>query len=390
MGWYLKNHKYSTCGADHPNHNHPTNFGNFTKQNTKQLDPSKSNFKCVMMMNPFSIRISPSLLLFSSSTIINASRNSRTFAFSTGISTRQRNRVSVQSTTYLPFSSQSQQPQPQPNHPYSSRGFTSSETAVKKIPSSSYPIPIQSHASRILQFQRITTHTSTTRQFGTKRPIDDNTQIIPGSIQIYDEQTSIPNIDIPKLERTISIIRSIIGYETYDVNLLLVNDEYMKETNAESRGIDKPTDILSFPFHDTEKGGAKGAGLLEEPEFDIPDYYTLGDMIVDVPYVMRRCEEDRIYYESSDEDGNSYKEHIDGSDDEEEDEYDDYVGDDDRGVSGAMANIYNAEERIHLLLVHGMLHLVGYDHIEDDDYEVMVSKEEEVLKILQSELEKEE
>ena len=55
-------------------------------------------------------------------------------------------------------------------------------------------------------------------------------------------------------------------------------------------------------------------------------------------------------------------------------------------VLGAMANIYDAEKRIHLLLVHGMLHLVGYDHIEDDDYEVMVAKEEEVLKLLESEL----
>ena len=30
-----------------------------------------------------------------------------------------------------------------------------------------------------------------------------------------------------------------------------------------------------------------------------------------------------------------------------------------------------------------MLHLVGYDHIEDDDYEVMVTKEEEIVKLLQ-------
>ena len=47
-----------------------------------------------------------------------------------------------------------------------------------------------------------------------------------------------------------------------------------------------------------------------------------------------------------------------------------------------MANVYNAEKRIHMLMVHGMLHLVGFDHIEDDDYELMVAKEEEILQNL--------
>lgn len=129
----------------------------------------------------------------------------------------------------------------------------------------------------------------------------------------------------------------------------------MRETNLESRGIDAPTDILSFPFHCHEK-----PGLLNEPEFDIPDYFTLGDMVVDVPYVIRRCQEDIV-----DADRN-----IDMRDEVE------------RGVSGAMADEADPVKRIHMLLVHGMLHLVGYDHIEDDDYDEMVEREEELLKKL--------
>ena len=35
-----------------------------------------------------------------------------------------------------------------------------------------------------------------------------------------------------------------------------------------------------------------------------------------------------------------------------------------------------------MLLVHGMLHLLGYDHIEDDDYDLMVTKEDAVLEEL--------
>ena len=68
------------------------------------------------------------------------------------------------------------------------------------------------------------------------------------------------------------------------------------------------------------------------------------------PYVIRRCEEDREYY----------YEKCDDNEDEGQDR-------DDHGVSAAMAYIYNPEERIGLLCIHGMFHLVGYDHIEEKD-----------------------
>ena len=170
------------------------------------------------------------------------------------------------------------------------------------------------------------------------------------SIDIYNDQKALANIDEERLRHTMSSIRSILGYEHYSVALYLVDDEEMRETNFATRNVDAPTDILSFPMH-----AAIQPGELEKPEFDIPDVYCLGDMIVDVPYVIRQCKED------------------------EEWEYED---DDDRGVSAAMLNVFDPELRIHMLLVHGMLHLVGYDHIEDHDYELMVTREEEMLKNL--------
>lgn len=185
---------------------------------------------------------------------------------------------------------------------------------------------------------------TSTKLFGFKRDTPGNP---PGKIDIYDEQETLPGINISELERTISLLRDILGYPTYDITLLLVDDEYMIDLNYETRGIKKATDILSFPFQDV----IIKPGLLDEPDFDIEDYYALGDMVVDVPYVMRRCEEDKK-----------------DRDDELE-----------RGVSGAMASVFDPEDRIKLLLVHGMLHLVGYDHIEDGDHELMVSKEEEVM-----------
>jgi len=185
-----------------------------------------------------------------------------------------------------------------------------------------------------------------------------------GTIAIYNDQQALPNIDEEALQETVRKISKLLGYETYDVTLLLVDDEEMRETNLESRGIDAPTDILSFPFLEAIK-----PGLLEEPEFDVPDYYTLGDMMVDVPYVIRRCQEDMEEQEDEDTSG--------GGISDEDDEVDD-----ERGVSGAMADVSDPEKRIHMLLVHGMLHLVGHDHEEDDEYEEMVQREEEIMKEL--------
>ena len=110
-------------------------------------------------------------------------------------------------------------------------------------------------------------------------------------IDIYNEQDELP-IHQDELHDTISKIKNYLGYPTHSIQVILVTDEVMQQRNFETRGINKPTDILSFPFinHVTP-------GILEKPQFDIPDYYNLGDIIVNVPYVMRRCQEDYDYFE---------------------------------------------------------------------------------------------
>eukprot|EP00814_Leptocylindrus_danicus_P022566 CAMPEP_0116043052 /NCGR_PEP_ID=MMETSP0321-20121206/26102_1 /TAXON_ID=163516 /ORGANISM="Leptocylindrus danicus var. danicus, Strain B650" /LENGTH=164 /DNA_ID=CAMNT_0003523739 /DNA_START=316 /DNA_END=807 /DNA_ORIENTATION=- len=160
------------------------------------------------------------------------------------------------------------------------------------------------------------------------------------------------------------IIREQLRYPTYDVTLVLADDEYVRELNKDYRDVDSPTDILSFPFSDAEE-----PGQLPEPDFDFPDFYCLGDMMISVPYVMRQIENDRLYFSSQKEENNVIDPHDSLS----------AQFSDTRGVSGAMATEYNVEKRIGLLLIHGMLHLIGYDHIEDDDYLVMVKREEEII-----------
>ncbi|EJK65247.1 hypothetical protein THAOC_13918 [Thalassiosira oceanica] len=202
-------------------------------------------------------------------------------------------------------------------------------------------------------------------------------------------------INLSALHRTIHVTRDVIGYPTYDVSLSLVDDEFMQEVNEQTRGVPKPTDVLSFCFQES----FLRPGVLGKVPFDIPENYNLGDMLIDVDYVRRRCEEDRRMHEEEirrstreEESGvihegevlgesESPQSSIDESGDDDEYEYIEVEIDDwdDRGVAPAMQRIYNPELRVHFLVVHGMLHLVGYDHIEDDDYELMVEREDEVL-----------
>eukprot|EP00571_Detonula_confervacea_P001137 CAMPEP_0172316140 /NCGR_PEP_ID=MMETSP1058-20130122/27438_1 /TAXON_ID=83371 /ORGANISM="Detonula confervacea, Strain CCMP 353" /LENGTH=337 /DNA_ID=CAMNT_0013030395 /DNA_START=122 /DNA_END=1135 /DNA_ORIENTATION=+ len=256
-------------------------------------------------------------------------------------------------------------------------------------------------------------YSQSTRLFGCK---PDSPNAKPGHIFLSDDRedgedpssssSTIP-INLTALQRTIETTRDIIGYPTYDVSVTLVDESYMQEINLETRDMDKSTDVLSFCFDEN----FVEPGVLGEVEFDIADYYNLGDMLLDVEYVKKRCEEDRKRHAEEKEgkegggtkndgmiEGEVISEQIvdssgnDQHDDEEDDEYeyeyievevDEY---DDRGVAPAMQYVYDPEIRIHMLIVHGMLHLVGYDHIEDDDYELMVVREDEVLAELRKRL----
>lgn len=51
----------------------------------------------------------------------------------------------------------------------------------------------------------------------------------------------------------------------------------------------------------------------------------------------------------------------------------------DAGVNKAMAKVFTVQERVPLLLIHSLLHLLGYDHETDEEWEQMTKREEEVM-----------
>ena len=112
-----------------------------------------------------------------------------------------------------------------------------------------------------------------------------------------------------------------------EINVTFVSDRKIKQINNEFRGINKSTDVLSFP-------------LSEDGIYDINpenNCSMLGDIIISVEHAL------------------------------------------------AQADLYghSAEREIAYLTVHSVLHLLGYDHVDEgDDKKLMRKREEEALKLM--------
>ena len=111
------------------------------------------------------------------------------------------------------------------------------------------------------------------------------------------------------------------------VQITLTTPEKIRKLNKEYRNIDKETDVLSFPMFEKEEIDLK----VKEQDFPFED--ILGDMVISIP----RVEEQAIEY------GHSFK------------------------------------RELSYMVVHSFYHLMGYDHIEEEDKKVMRYKEEFIL-----------
>lgn len=111
---------------------------------------------------------------------------------------------------------------------------------------------------------------------------------------------------------------------TVYLSLMLTDDDTIATLNRDHRGIDAPTDVLSFPQHDD-----LGAQTVEP---DGPPL-ALGDIVVSLP----------------------------------------------RTIEQAARYGHSRERELGFLLVHGLLHLLGYDHEVPEDAVEMEARQEDVL-----------
>ena len=117
-------------------------------------------------------------------------------------------------------------------------------------------------------------------------------------------------------EGFIKRVLETLGHKNWEVSVLFCNNRYIKSLNAQYRNKDEATDVLSFPLGETIKGR-----------------YLAGDIVVSLDAL----EENARFFKVS------------------------------------------ADEELRRLLVHGILHLAGYDHATNKTGEPMLKTQEEIL-----------
>ena len=159
------------------------------------------------------------------------------------------------------------------------------------------------------------------------------------TIQIDYETERRLDIDYTKLANLVAeqILKTEKCPYEVSVNLVLTDNEEIKNVNTEFRGIQAPTDALSFPMIPFETPADYSVVEDQDEYFDLDtDELLLGDVMISVDRVFSQAEE---------------------------------YG-------------HSTEREFSFLFAHSMLHLLGYDHMEPEEAAVMERKQSEALKIL--------
>ena len=132
------------------------------------------------------------------------------------------------------------------------------------------------------------------------------------------------NIDCNDIENIIIKIMGHLDCRNQEVSILLTGNKYIRRLNQEFRSIDQPTDVLSFPQNADE-----------DP--CIPEKIILGDIAVSLDIAKAQAKEHGLDF----------------------------------------------KEEVILLLIHGILHLLGYDHeISEQEEKQMRNKTRELFKLI--------
>ena len=138
------------------------------------------------------------------------------------------------------------------------------------------------------------------------------------NILITDRQAAV-EIDPFRVERSLGTILKALGTEDREVSLVFEDDKGITEINREYLGRNRPTNIIAFS--------------MDEGQFGNINPSLLGDIIISTETALR----------------------------------------------DAQAGDLSFEDELDYLMIHGILHLLGYDHQLPNEAEVMANKEREIF-----------
>ena len=151
------------------------------------------------------------------------------------------------------------------------------------------------------------------------------------NLENAQEKIALADAVLERLQEGLNSVAKLNGLgEAAEVDVTIVDDEEIHALNREYRGMDKPTDVLSFALDEDMDDS-------DEPELvGGPEEHLFGDIIISAETALRQAEE---------------------------------YG-------------HGLEREMTYLAVHGMFHLLGYDHMTEAEKAEMRAKEEEALRAI--------
>jgi len=137
-------------------------------------------------------------------------------------------------------------------------------------------------------------------------------------IKIINKQRKI-KVDTKKVKSNIQKILDFLGYSDFDIGIMFTTNQTIKKYNKKYRDKDKPTDILSFPYHTNLKPGQK-------IKIKNPEDKNLGDIIISLEQI--------------------------------------------------------EADHLNRILVHGIAHLLGHDHKTEKQHKTMTQFERKLLGVI--------
>ena len=138
-------------------------------------------------------------------------------------------------------------------------------------------------------------------------------------IEIFNE-TKKDILELVDVRKVIDIAIKNQKLDNLEFNIIIVDNDYIHELNKNYRNIGRPTDVITFALEDYEDGIKL-------------EHRMLGDIYISI----------------------------------------------DKAISQAEEYGHDLRREICFLAVHGFLHLLGYDHMEKEEEEIMFSLQEEIL-----------